>query len=148
MIRGRDFHPEPVVAPDVEADQIARINGARASSGLVQLGTSQCLTTAARTWSRAMALFNNLAHSSLQQLVEQQCGSGWWSKLGENVGRGNTSADTFQAYMNSPGHRANILDPAYQRIGVGANYYTYSNGARVLWTTQTFAACIGSCANK
>lgn len=137
------------IAPEVEDDQIRLINNERRIHGLQQLGKSDCLTKAARTWSFHMAIVNTLYHSSLVQNIEIECGTGWWQKLGENVSTGGTSAEVFQAYMNSPGHRANILDGAYQRVGVGANYYQQPNSPwNVLWTTQLFARCMGSCANK
>lgn len=133
----------------VEDDQIRLINHERKIRGIGLLGKSNCLTTAARKWSRHMALVNNLYHSQLQQSVESECGTGWWRKIGENVGKSQDSAGVFQAYMNSPGHRANILDNTFQRVGVGAAYYKHpSSSWTILWTTQLFAACQGSCANK
>lgn len=140
---------EPRLAPEVEADHINRANQERRNRNLTLMGKSDCLTKAARTWSRQMAIVDTLYHSPLVQTVETECGRDWWRKIGENVGYGPDTASLFQAYMNSPGHRANILDPAFQRIGVGANYYQHPNKTwTVLWTTQLFAACQGSCANK
>ncbi len=43
-----------------------------------------------------------------------------WSAYGENVAAGQRSGtEVVSAWMNSPGHRANILNPAYTEIGVG-----------------------------
>jgi uncharacterized protein YkwD len=119
------------------------------------------MNLAARNWSIRMAAFDTFKHSALSSTVEEECGTGWWAKLGENIGKtGNgtsgdvivttaTSEQMFAAFMNSPGHRANILDPAYQRMGVGA--VTYLNPKypyKILWVTQLFVRCQGSCANK
>ncbi|WP_019503845.1 CAP domain-containing protein [Pleurocapsa sp. PCC 7319] len=50
-----------------------------------------------------------------------------YSALGENVAGGQkTPSQVVKAWMNSPGHRRNILSPKYTEIGVGAsnNYWT------------------------
>jgi uncharacterized protein YkwD len=42
-------------------------------------------------------------------------------RAGENIAYGNVSADAMMTmWMNSPGHRANILNGAYTHIGIGA----------------------------
>ena len=46
---------------------------------------------------------------------------------GENVAAGQASpAEVVNAWMNSPGHRENILNPAYRELGVGYAYEDYS----------------------
>ena len=43
-----------------------------------------------------------------------------YQKAGENIAKGQkTPSAVVNAWMNSPGHRANILDPSYTKIGVG-----------------------------
>ncbi len=141
--------PPPALNPDFENDQVNRINLARQQNGRQLLGRSDCLTRAARTWSLNMATVDRLYHSPLAQTVEKECGQNWWRRIGENVGVGGDSPSIFTAYMNSPGHRDNILHPEYQRVGVGAFTYKHPNKPYTsVWTTQLFAACIGSCANK
>ena len=50
--------------------------------------------------------------------VMDKCGL---SLVGENVAFGFTKAGTLlKAWMDSPGHRANILDALYRQLGVGA----------------------------
>jgi len=56
-----------------------------------------------------------------------------WCSLGENVGYGPSVAAIEDAYMNSSGHRANILSTKWNGAGVG--YAT--NGKRV-FTVQVF----------
>jgi uncharacterized protein YkwD len=42
-------------------------------------------------------------------------------RVGENIAYGNVSADQMMVmWMNSPGHRANLLNPAFTHIGIGA----------------------------
>jgi len=150
--------PQPITAPPVldegtEVDQVNRINLARQQNGVQMLGRSECLTKAARIWTLNMATVDTLYHSPIVAPIEKECGPNWWHRLGENVGygpsEGYASYTTFQAYMNSPGHRANILNPEYQRVGVGA--YTYRAPGKpwtLLWTSQLFASCMGSCVDK
>ena len=141
--------PPPALNTDAENDQLSRINYVRQQNSRPLLSKSECLTKAARTWSLNMATVDRLYHSPLAQTVEKECGANWWAKLGENVGFGGDSMTIFNAYMNSPHHKDNILDPAFQRVGVGA--YTYKHPTKpntFVWTTQLFARCMGSCANK
>jgi uncharacterized protein YkwD len=134
---------------DAEANQYWNINNARVSIGLAPLTRSNCMDTAARKWAQWMAVQDKLHHSPIATIVEAECGTGWWAILGENVGVGGNSESIFQAFMNSPGHRANILRSEYQRAGVGAFRYTKpGTNIEKLWVTQLFVRCQGSCANK
>jgi hypothetical protein len=45
-----------------------------------------------------------------------------WQRLGENVGRGPTLQEIETAFMASPSHRENILDPGFTQLGVGVTY--------------------------
>jgi len=55
-----------------------------------------------------------------------------FSAAGENIAYGQrTPAEVMKGWMNSPGHRANILSPSYTHIGIGlaktrngVNYWT------------------------
>ena len=59
---------------------------------------------------------------------------GYW---GENVAYGYATADSVMAaWMNSAGHRANILNPHYRDLGVGCAY----SASRVPYWTQDFGS--------
>lgn len=59
-----------------------------------------------------------------------------WSNLGENIARGQADPDAvMNAWMNSPGHRANILNCAFKEIGIGVH-----KGDGGPWWTQDFGA--------
>lgn len=75
----------PVLKEWVENDQVAKINNERSRNGLPILGRSQCMTNAARTWTRHMASVNKLYHSNIQDTIEKECGPNWWRRIGENV---------------------------------------------------------------
>jgi uncharacterized protein YkwD len=58
-----------------------------------------------------------------------------WASYGENIAEGyKTPADVMAAWMNSDGHRLNILDPAFTHLGVGV-HTSYDGGP---WWTQDF----------
>lgn len=57
-----------------------------------------------------------------------------WQAYGENIGMGYADADeVMEGWMNSPGHRANILDPEFTHVGIGVRY-----AAGGPWWTQDF----------
>lgn len=99
----------------VEADFVARINALRASRGLPAMAVDAELTAAARSWAGTMASQGRIFHSSdLSRGVTSP-----WHKLGENVGVGGNTEALFNAFVNSPSHLANLVDPAFTRVGVG-----------------------------
>ncbi|GLH63543.1 hypothetical protein PG301_13820 [Parageobacillus sp. G301] len=60
---------------------------------------------------------------------------------GENIAGGQmTPEEVMTDWMNSPGHRANILDPVYTEIGVGAASVGSVNGKHVYYWVQMFVA--------
>lgn len=67
-------------------------------------------------------------------------------RVGENLALGdfNNNNDLLDAWMNSPGHRANILDKRYQDIGVGVAYGKYQ-GQYVVVVVQHFGRPLSSC---
>jgi hypothetical protein len=113
-----------------EADFVSRANGARANSGAGSLKVDGELTAIARRWSGKMAAANQLSHNpNLSKEVSAD-----WEKLAENVGFGPSVESIHQAFMNSAGHRANILDSALTHIGVGV----VVDGDGQIWVTEVF----------
>lgn len=68
--------------------------------------------------------------------------------VGENLALGNFGGDyqVVQAWMNSPGHKANILDKRYTEIGIAVGYGFY-NGKKQWIAVQHFARPMSSCAS-
>ena len=90
------------------------VNQSRNSVGLPSLEVNIDLYLKAQGWSDQMANAQRLYHSNLAD------GNGYdWARLGENLGYGYSLEQVQNAFMNSPGHRANILDGGFNRIGVG-----------------------------
>jgi len=55
-----------------------------------------------------------------------------FSAAAENIARGQRSpAEVVNSWMNSPGHRANILNPSFNQIGVGV---ARDNRGTLFWT--------------
>lgn len=97
---------------------LSAINSERASQGLGSLKMDSGLQSHARKHTADMIAAGNIYHSSSNEL-KAAAGSGW-SKLGENVGRGGTVSSLHQAFMDSAGHRANILGD-YNYAGIGTD---------------------------
>jgi uncharacterized protein YkwD len=58
-----------------------------------------------------------------------------FSAAGENIAYGQrTPAEVMNDWMNSPGHRSNIMNPTYTEIGVGLA----KNSSGVCYWTQQF----------
>jgi uncharacterized protein YkwD len=119
------------IADRMEAHVLARVNKIRRAHDLRPLAARSCPDGYAERWTRYMARHHVLRHQSLDRLL-RDCAL---SNAGENIAVGYpTSAAVMEAWLSSPGHRANILDPTYRWIGVGA-YRAH----HAWWWTQDFA---------
>jgi hypothetical protein len=112
-----------------EAAFVAKINALRASKGLPSLQVDAQLTGIGRSWSIHMANANGISHNP--NLAGQVTSN--WQKLGENVGVGGDVQSLFDAFVASPEHYRNLVDPDFRFIGVGV---VYGNGR--LWTSHEF----------
>jgi len=114
---------------------VTLINQARAQHGLRSLTVTSGTSTVAANWTSHMAQQQALSHNPNLGSQLESHGSPNWTTYAENVGDGATSsADTmFQNYMNSPEHRANILDSHMRYVGVGV-VFTGS----LAWNTLDF----------
>lgn len=103
-----------------ELDLLTRTNDARAAAGIPLLTAQNGITDLARKWAGVLAQRGALSHNPdlANQLVTS--GAPRWTSTAENVGQGGSSAAVFQAYMNSAGHRDNILRTSVTTIGIGS----------------------------
>lgn len=106
------------------------VNVEREAAGLPALLPSPHATAKAQAWAETMAGDANLRHSNLAAGMPAG-----FLKIGENVGRGPELGAIHDAFMRSPSHRANVLDPAYQWIGTG----TARSADGVLYVAVVFA---------
>jgi hypothetical protein len=121
--------------PGVEAQFVSSINRLRASKGLGQLAVSGDLVAMARRWTDRMVAAGQISHNPN---LGTEIG-GPWTKMGENVGVGYDVAGLMQAFINSPAHYANLVDPAWTHVGVGV---TIASDGR-MYTTHNFMALGG-----
>ncbi|MFD0313036.1 CAP domain-containing protein [Streptomyces flavalbus] len=115
-------------------------NAERSRAGLRPLTVDPLLTAAAQAHSADMVARDFYSHTSPD-------GSHPWDRaaaagsprrtIGENIACGQRSpTEVVTGWMNSPGHRANILKPAFTHIGIG-----FAGGGRAgTYWTQLFGA--------
>ena len=98
-----------------EAQFLAMTNQLRISHGLNALASYGGLVSIARYWSGNMANAGAISHNmNLPNEV-----SGPWTKLGENVGTGWTVKSIQDAFVASPHHYENLVDPVFNYVGIG-----------------------------
>lgn len=115
-----------------EWDFVRMVNMERWERGIPPVTVVAGLQDLSRAWSRAMASADVLSHDP--RLVEG-IGARYpdWRRMAENVGYGGNMAQIHDAFMNSEGHRNNILNPEFTSIGVGVTW-----AGTKLWVTQKF----------
>lgn len=120
----------------VEAQVLNLVNQERASAGCQPVRADGQLASLARDHSADMAARGFFDHTDPD-------GNSPWDRAeargidnmgGENIARGQASAESvMKAWMDSPGHRANILNCDFKTLGVGAHF---AQGGP--WWTQAF----------
>ena len=118
-----------------EGDFIAAANGARANAGLSSYTYAGDLAAVARAQAERMAASGKLYHNpDLGGSVSN------WQGLAENVGVGPDWGTIHQAFMDSPDHRAAILDSGYTQMGVG----TAIDKDGTMWVAEVFRLPAGA----
>jgi len=118
--------PAPPPAIVIGSTQQALINQDRAANGLGPLNWNGCLLNVARSNAARMAAQGAISHANGPQ-VDLTCGLG--HQAGENVGYWSGGINDPQLntmFMNSAGHRANIMGPYHY---VGTSWVVARNGA-------------------
>lgn len=125
-----------------ERAMLCLVNHARANRGLEALAAPRVLARSAARKSADILACDEFSHEACGRDVEywpQQFGYG--GCIGENIAYSVGSAATpraiFRLWMNSPGHRENILRSSYDDIGIGLQVGELegTRGAHV-WTQQ------------
>ncbi len=105
------------------ADVVTLTNVERGREGLAPLAVDARLAAAAEGHSRDMAARGFFAHTSPdgRTVSDRVTDLGYrYARVAENIAAGQTTAEEVVAgWMQSPGHRANILIPQLRQIGVG-----------------------------
>lgn len=118
----------------MEQQVVALVNKERAANGLAELNVNYSLAGVAETKAEDLRDQNYFAHQSPTygspfEMMEQF--SIRFSTAGENLARGQrTPEEVVEDWMESPGHKANILNSDYTEIGVG---YVKANNGYAYW---------------
>ena len=124
---------------DSQAEQqlVQMLNQERARAGLPSLKVDDRLTQAARAHASLTAQAKQLAHQFPGEptLPQRLAATNLrFSNDGENLAHGDSAESAHDDLMHSPPHRANILSPKYNTVGVGVLRI-----GDLLWVTQDFA---------
>lgn len=124
-------------AERVRAEILAAVNAERKKTGAPPLRSNSLLDKAAQRHAQDMLARGYFAHQSPAGTTvrERAREAGYdWRAIGENIAEGQFSVDeVMRTWMNSPGHRRNILDPNFRELGVGLALGRSGSGYRVLW---------------
>jgi uncharacterized protein YkwD len=115
----------PVSVVDLMSQVVTKTNQERNRHGCGQLEVDQDLIRASERQSWYMARTRNFSHLGWggSTFVERARVAGYEEPAGENIAWGyGTAEDVMQAWMDSPGHRANILNCGTKSIGTGVTY--------------------------
>ncbi|MER5488713.1 CAP domain-containing protein [Streptomyces sp. NPDC002812] len=118
------------------AEVLALVNKERTAVGCPVLTVNEKLTKAAQDHSEDMAAHSNMSHTGSDGSDPGQriTRAGYeWRTYAENVAYGYpTAAKVMEGWMNSPGHKRNILDCDLKEIGIGlaqpGQYWTQDFG--------------------
>lgn len=139
---GTDVTPD-VQAPETESDVhtfatevLNLVNAERAKNGLAALKLDTGLSEVAKKHSEDMAKNNYFSHTSLSGLSPfdriKNAGISY-KTAGENIAAGQkTPKQVVSGWMNSEGHRKNILNASFTKMGLG--YATSNSGYKTYWT--------------
>ncbi|MDT9235451.1 MAG: CAP domain-containing protein [Limnospira sp. PMC 737.11] len=127
-----------------EQQVLQLVNQERAQAGLQPLSLNPLLNQAARNHSTNMARQDFFSHTGLDgsSPSDRARAVGFTSGVGENIAAGHrTPESVVQGWMDSPGHRENILNPSYTQIGIGHYFLANDTGSFNLnnYWTQKFA---------
>lgn len=147
-----------VPAPSPEQQLFKLLNIERENGGAEKLSWDPKLAQAALAHSRKLADHAALSHRfSGEAELDQRVGAtgSRFNAVAENVASASTVEEAHLALMNSPGHRANIMDPKYNAVGIAIverdkTLYVTQDFARVLpdYSSQEFRAGIVAAFNR
>lgn len=134
-------NPEPAATPaytpsQMQSEMLSYVNAERAKVNLAPLSLDQALCDGAYLKSKDMADNNYFAHTS------PSCGSPFdmmkslginYRAAAENIAKNTSVSGAHLAFMNSSGHRANILGAQFSKVGFG-----FVQEGQYLYVTQWF----------
>jgi uncharacterized protein YkwD len=108
------------------------VNETRAANGVGNLAVNDVLEARAQAWAEHLATIGTLVHTP-----DLSVGLNFrWRVLGENIGYAGDVSKVCDAFLKSPTHRANVVEPRFTVIGVGVAV----DGHGRTFVVQQFAA--------
>jgi uncharacterized protein YkwD len=137
---------DPATAPwrdarDAEQQIYALLNQARRAAGLPALPLDEALSAVARAHCQDMAAHGFVGHISPRTggPADRARRAGITAPLiTENLAQARSPQEADQGLLDSPGHRANILDPRARRVGIAVQEITGVAGIRQLLVAELF----------
>jgi uncharacterized protein YkwD len=115
-------YEKAIVRPFLEMQMLEMVNKERAKAGLKPLQADPELTKVARSHSQDMFVRGYFAHENPEgqnPFDRMKAANIKFRAAGENLALAQTLEIAHTNLMNSPGHRANILNPSFGRLGIG-----------------------------
>ncbi|HZJ27554.1 MAG TPA: CAP domain-containing protein [Acidimicrobiia bacterium] len=119
--------------PSVQTSVVNLVNAHRANVGLPPVYQCGTLNGAAQGQSNYQASIATMTHDGGGGLGARANNAGYrgWNNLGENVAYGYPGVtEVVDAWLASPGHRANLLSTNFTHLGIGLAYH----GSTPYWT--------------
>jgi uncharacterized protein YkwD len=123
--------------PDLEAQMLILVNNERLKNGLKPVKADTEIAVVARKHSADMfkrGYFSHYTPEGKNPFDRMKAGGISFLTAGENLALAQTLSIAHTGLMNSPGHRANILNPSFGRLGIGI----LDGGIYGLMITQNF----------
>lgn len=125
-----------VLGAQSEPEMLRSVNVYRSEHGLLPLVLHPGLTKAAQGWAEQMRDTGVFEHGDWAGRILPHYPN--WMTIGENIAAGYLNAQAaVDAWMDSPGHRRNILNPDFEEAGIGyaeggtyQRWYVMDYGAR------------------
>lgn len=130
----------------IKASVVCLINHQRTIHGLPALREDSRLDRSAQGWTNRMVATGQFTHGT--DFAARISAVGYvWSSAGENIATGfATPQQVVNAWMKSPGHCMNILDPDYRSVGTGVVDRPILPARNAATWTQDFALPMGASA--
>ncbi|HET6174870.1 MAG TPA: CAP domain-containing protein [Gaiellales bacterium] len=132
----------PLHLSTAERSLLTAINSARAAAGVAPLRATVSLTSAATWQSQVLAQAGILDHTSPDgsTLIDRLTRARWHgTAAGEDLAVAPTPSDAVSMWMQSPGHRENLLRPSFHTVGLGLARGVWS-GRAALYVTADFGS--------
>lgn len=148
--------PPPVAVPTTkppaswQSTMVSSINAQRSAAGAPKVSTCGALNRTAQAYAEVLISTGNIDHTGPDgsSLKERVAASGYlgWSMIGENLAAGQGTVDEVMGdWLESAGHRENILRPEFTHVGLGRARGFYKDSSVESWFWVQVFGTGGSC---